>query len=61
MTSPIAIGPVLNTVGFTVTGTETRLTLEMTLPQAELVLARLVLAVAVARAWRPAAGVADLL
>ncbi len=51
---PIAIGPVLNTVGFAVTGPETRLTLEMTLPQAELVLARLVLAVASARAWHSA-------
>lgn len=61
MTSPIAIGPVLNMVGFTVTGIETRLILEMTLPQAELVLARLVLAVAMARAWQPAAGIADLL
>lgn len=61
MTSPVAIGPVLNMVGFTVTGIETRLILEMTLPQAELVLARLVLAVAMARAWQPAAGIADLL
>ncbi len=50
---PIAIGPVLNTVGFAVAGPETRLTLEMTLPQAELVLERLVLAVASARAWQP--------
>jgi len=54
MTGPIkagliAVGPVLNTVGFAVTGPETRLTLEMTLPQAELVLARLVRAAASAR------------
>jgi len=54
MTGPIkagliAVGPVLNTVGFAVTGSETRLTLEMTLPQAELVLARLVRAAASAR------------
>lgn len=50
---PIAIGPVLNTVGFAVTGPETRLTLEMTLPQAELALERLVLAAASARARQP--------
>ena len=61
MTCPIAIGPVLNRVGLAVTGPETRLTLEMTLPQAEFVLARLALAVALARAWQPAAGVGDLL